>query len=483
MTLSRILGPLTILATCVFLLAIPSISICAPLDAQIEAIISQGASARAHWGVYAVRGRNREVIANVNGGRLFVPASNRKLVSTALALETMGADHVLTTLVHVAQPPAGGVVTGDLVVRAVGDPSWAADNGLLDGRPGRSILTDIARQVSRAGVTRVTGDLVIDTSRFVEPDPIPPAWDWENMQMSFASLPSVFGINHNLGAVRVAPGRPDEPVLVSPLGSVPPFTVINRSVTGRAGSQPTLELRRSIDGRELLVRGSLSADAAEGIRSIPLGEPTLFTARELKAVLAENEVTIDGTVAFSDRSIPVGHVLASVNSVPLPNILSVTNKDSENHLAESLYLLAGAQVFGTASYRASADAEARMWRRLGVDSGDYASSDGSGLSRKNYVTPRAIVALLNGFEGSDVYVESLARTGYRGTLRYRLSGDNLRGRIRGKTGTLDGVTALSGYIDHGTERVVTFSILVNNFNGNTSTIRAKVDEIVELLAK
>src|SRR5690606_8537032 len=155
----------------------------------------------------------------------------------------------------------------------------------------------------------------------------------------------------------------------------------------------------------------------------------------------------------------------------LPNMLSVTNKDSENHLAESLYLLAGAEVFGTGSYRASADTEARMWRRLGVESGDFVASDGSGLSRKNLVTPRALVALLDGFHDSDVYVESLARTGYRGTLRYRLSQEETRGRIRGKTGTLDGITALSGYIDHGSDRVVIFSILVNNYSGNTSTIR------------
>ncbi len=464
-------------------LAVPAAIAAAPLDAQIEAIINQGAAARAHWGVYAVRGRQREVIADVNGGRLFVPASNRKLVSTALALETLGAEYVLRTVAHVAEAPAGGVVSGDLVIRAVGDPGWAADNGLLDGQPGRSVLVNLARQIAGAGITQVRGDLVIDTSRFREPDFIPPGWDWENMQMSFASLPSVFGINHNLGAVRVAPGRVDEPVNVDPMGSVNPFTVINRSVTGRAGSQPTIELRRSLDGRELLVRGALSADAAEGIRSIPLGEPTLFAARELLAILNERGVQVAGKVAFSDRPIPLGQVVGTVSSVPLPKMLAVTNMDSENHLAESLYLLAGAEVFKTASYRASHDAEARMWSRLGVDPSEVMPSDGSGLSRKNLISPRALVRLLDSLEGNGTYVESLARTGYRGTLRYRLSDDAMRGRIRGKTGTLDGVTALSGYIDHGSDRVVVFAILVNNFSGNTSTIRGRVDDIVKLLAQ
>jgi D-alanyl-D-alanine carboxypeptidase/D-alanyl-D-alanine-endopeptidase (penicillin-binding protein 4) len=480
----RITLPLPVLSFLFLLIfAAPTASPAAPLDSEIQALINQGASARAHWGVYAVRGKQREVIADVNGGRLFIPASNRKLVSTALALETLGPEYVLRTVAHVAETPVGGVVSGDLVIRAVGDPSWAADNGLLDGRPGRSVLQDLARQIAEAGITQVRGDLVIDTSRFREADFIPPGWDWENLQMSFASLPSVFGINHNLGAVRVVPGRVDEPVIVEPMGSVNPFTVINRSVTGRAGSQPTIELRRSIDGRELLVRGSLSADAAEGIRSIPLGEPTLFAARELLGILTERGVRIEGKVAFSDRSIPLGQVVGTVRSAPLPNILAVTNKDSENHLAESLYLLAGAEVFTTASYRASYDAEARMWSRLGVDGADVSPSDGSGLSRKNLITPRAIVRLLDSLEGNEVYVESLARTGSRGTLRYRLSDAGMTGRIRGKTGTLDGVTALSGYIDHGNDRVVVFAILVNNFSGNTSTIRGRVDDIVKVLAR
>jgi len=455
----------------------------APLNAEIEGIINRGAAARAHWGVYAVRGNNRQVVADINGGRLFIPASNRKLVSTALALETMGADHVLRTVAHVSDTPVGGVVNGDLVIRAVGDPSWAADNGLLDGRPGRSVLTDLARQIGESGINRVRGDLVIDTSRFREPHFLPPAWDWENMQMSYASLPSVFGINHNLGAVRVSPGRQDEPVIIDPIGSVAPFRVINHSVTGRPGSAPTLELQRALDGRELVVRGSLSSDAAEGIRSIPLGDPALFAAHELYAILTERGVTIDGEVVLSERSIPMGSPVGSVRSVPLPNILNVTNKDSQNQLAESLYLLSGAHVFGTGSYRASADAEARMWRRIGVDSADVVASDGCGLSRKNLVTPQALVRLLEAFEDDDVYVNSMARTGYRGTLRYRLTQDGLRGRVRGKTGTLDGVTALSGYIDHGEGRVVIFSIMVNNYSGNTSTMRARIDEVVQLLAR
>lgn len=454
----------------------------APLDDAIRAEISKGPAARASWGVYAIDAASGKELATVNSERLFLPASNRKIISTALALEMMGGPTAtVETIVHSTAPPSGGTVSGDLVVKAVGDPSWVPE--LLGGRSGRSVLLDLARQVAAAGVSDVTGDLVIDTSRFREPESFPPGWDWENMQESYGSIPAVLGYNRNLASVTVTPGGRGQPVAISVGGAESPFDVVNTSTTGGADAPPTLDLRRSLDGTRLYVRGGLASNAGTSSRAVPMGAPTRFTAAELKAVLGEAGVTVRGEARLSSESIAVGTRLASVKSAPLGEIVAITNRESDNYLAESVYLLAGAAAFSRGSYEAAQKAEERLWTRLKIGRDEYESADGSGLSRKNLVTPHAMVTLLEDLKDNDAFVDSLAVSGRRGTLRFRLGEDGMAGRVKAKTGTLDGVTALSGYVTTAGGRTLVFSIMANNHSSSNTPIRARVDSIVALLAR
>lgn len=472
----------TLLLAATLACLLPSWVGAAPLDDAIRAEISKGPAARASWGVYAIDAATGREVADVNGSHLFLPASNRKVISTALALETMGGPTAtVETVVHSTAAPAGGTVAGDLVVKAVGDPSWVSE--LLGGRSGRSVLMDLARQVAAAGVSEVSGDLVIDTSRFREPESFPPGWDWENMQESYGSIASVLGYNRNLASVTVTPGGRGQPVGISVGGAESPFEVINTSTTGGADAPPTLDLRRSLDGTRLFVRGSVASNTATATRAVPMGAPTRFAGAEFKALLAEAGVTVRGTLRLSGEAIPVGTRLASVKSAPLGDIIAITNRESDNFLAESVYLLAGAAAFSRGSYEASQKAEERLWTRLKITRDEYESADGSGLSRKNLVTPHAMVTLLNSMKDNDAFVDSLAVSGRRGTLRFRLGDDGMAGRVKAKTGTLDGVTALSGYVTTSGGRTIVFSILANNHSSSNAPIRTRVDNIVSMMAR
>jgi D-alanyl-D-alanine carboxypeptidase/D-alanyl-D-alanine-endopeptidase (penicillin-binding protein 4) len=136
-----------------------------------------------------------------------------------------------------------------------------------------------------------------------------------------------------------------------------------------------------------------------------------------------------------------------------------------------------------ANYRAAREAERRFWEGLGVQAGEWQGADGSGLSRQNYITPRALTTLLQKNADLAWWVDSLPVSGRTGTLRYRLSADGMAGRVMAKTGTLDGVSGLSGYVRTNGGGLVAFSIIANNYTTSSSTIRRAIDEIVVELAR
>lgn len=452
----------------------------APLDGEVQAIAARGSGANAHWGVYAVDLDSGRVLVDVNGSRLFVPGSSRKLVPAAMAARQLAGDFPLQTVVH-GGPAEGGTLRGDLVVRAVGDPTWNAE--LRDGRPGSAVLRQLARQVAAAGISTIDGDLVIDTSRFEEPAPLPPAWNWEDFQTSDGPIPAALAIDRSFGRVLVAPGRAGEPLRLSFSSPVAPFELDNRTVTGRPDSVPTIQYFRGLDGHTLTVSGSMASNANEGARLIPLGDPVRFAGETLRAELEGAGVTVRGGVVVTGQARPVGEIYAADTSAPLDAVMARMNQRSDNVVAESVYLLCAANRYGVASYRGAHAAEKEFWSRLGVDSGLVVPQDGSGLSRKNLVAPRAMVDLLAAMRGDALFTGSLAVSGRSGTLRYRMA--ELQGRVRAKTGTLDGVSTLTGYVTTNSGRTVAFAIMVNNYHHDVraSTMRARIDEIVDLLAR
>jgi len=433
------------------------------------------------WGIYAVDSRTGDVLADVNGTRLFVPASNRKIVATALASTAFKADERLRTEVRALGTQSGDVLKGQLAVMASGDPSWTP--ALIGGASGSTRLRALAKAVADAGIKRVDGDLVIDSGPFgSEPDPVPPGWSWEEFSLTHGSTASAFAVNRNLVPVSLAPSAVGRPIDVSFPGTFDVFEVINDSVTLSPGSAPTLSVERLAGGNGIRLRGGMAAGASPVSRAVPAGNPTMVTARMFVDALSREGVTITGDVRMGSVGDGEGKGLGVIEGAPMAEILRECNEDSDNFLAESLYLLAAGRLGGRASYRTAEAVEARYWKSIKVDESWVISADGSGLSRKNAIAPAALVGALRDRMESDWFVESLPRSGYSGTLRARLGGP-LAGRVHAKTGTLDGTSALSGYVKGSSGRTIVFSILANNHSSSNSPIRASIDRIVEIIAE
>ena len=450
----------------------------APLDQQFEKMTSEGGARFALWGIYAAEAESGKVLADINGQRLFVPASNRKLVTAALATGRFKAETRFFTELRCDGLDSSGASRGNVVLYPSGDPTWMAQLG--GGRPGESMLREIARKAREAGLQRVAGDLVIRTGRFEEPSPIPPGWRWDDLDASYAGRPAVLAINEGLAAVRITPaGVGRAPSVVAPESA---FEILNQATTGGAGSASTLRLVRSLEGRTVTVLGAIPAGSQPAIRSLPMGNPVEHAAAVLAEAFKSAGITIDGTVRLLAEAPRGVTVLATVEGATATEALTFCMESSNNFAAESLYLLAGADRFGAASYRASYRLEDEFWKSIGVDPREVSASDGSGLSRENAITPNALVQLLRARRDTEWFVASLPVSGVSGTLRYRLSDDGMARRVRAKTGTLDGASALSGYVSASGGKTIVFSIMANNYTGSANAIRARIDEMVKALA-
>lgn len=455
----------------------PAASEAAPLDGRIERLTSEGAARRAIWGVYAVDAKSGEVIADVNGTRCLVPASNRKLVSTALVSTAYKADETVAT--EFRAPALSGGRAPSVTLHAAGDPSWYPE--FLRGRSGTTVFTELARAAKEKGLNAIEGDVQIDVSLFTNPDPLPPGWVWDNFVETYSSRPAALSFNQNLVGISLKPTAVGSPVQASFPIAVEPFRIVNESVTLGGGAAPTLSVDRALDGSMVTLRGGLPLGTPPSSRAIPLGNAVEVSGALLMEALKKQGITVGGKLVvgrFPER----GSVeLATMQGAPIADLLRVCNEESDNFLAESLYLLAAARLSGRASYASAHAVEENFWKKIKVDPAEVNAADGSGLSRENFVTPRALVELLRAREGDAMFKASLPVSGRTGTLRYRL-GEGLAGRVRAKTGTLDGVAALSGYLTANSGRTIYFSIMANNFASGPGPIRARIDDIVEVLA-
>ncbi len=448
-----------------------------PLLRAAEAQAPAGATDGAFRGYLAARvvdGGTLEVVDELNAGRLFVPASVLKVVTAAAALEHLGPDYRWRTRLTTNGALADGVLDGDLVVEPGADPTWGAffDDGA--GEP----LAALAGQVRARGVTRVTGDLVVDARRF--PGRLHP------LDRSFGDLPyrhgappSGLAVDEATITVRVAPG----PALGAPARVRAPdgVDVINRTLTvGRdrhgAGSLDFLPVWGT---DTLLLRGEYPI--SEPSFTIPASDPApvLRAARRLRDALHAAGVAVEGAVRLQTRTRPApdpAAVLAELHSPPVEELLPEILTRSHNWYADTLILTLGLEVAETGRFDDGVEVVADFVEDL-PDPGtpvppEPALRDGSGLSAANLIAPATVVRVLAHAAGrpwAEKFIDALAGRG-EGTLRAwpRLP------PLAAKTGTLRHTVALAGIIGPDSDAPVVFCYFVNHHTRPRSAARGEI---------
>ena len=445
-----------------------------------------------------------ELVFQHNGLKLFVPASNTKLFTTALALMRLGPDYRFSTTVLAERAPdEAGRVRGSLILVGGGDPNLSGrvipyQKTASTGDP-LTAIKQLADQVIAAGVRRVDGEIVGDDTAYVWA-PHPDGWAMDDALWEYGAPVSALTLNDNAVTVTITPGdQPGDPARLSVSPGVDYYQIDNRTIT-TAGSERKFHIDRDPGSRQLRLWGEIPAKSVPRKMLLGVDDPARFAAMALRDELVARGVAIVGPAVARHRYpnevpdleerdphlAPVGTPVARLLSAPLLDDLRVTNKVSQNLHAE-LALRAVAKVERGIGSREAGIAELEEFlTEIGVDEAEYAITDGSGLSRLNLVAPSALVKLLRYVYASpqrENWISLLPVGGDDGTLSARFTGSAAAGRVHAKTGTLSHVSALSGYARKPSGKTLVFAILVNNYRGSSSEIRATIDRICNFLVE
>jgi D-alanyl-D-alanine carboxypeptidase/D-alanyl-D-alanine-endopeptidase (penicillin-binding protein 4) len=445
-------------------------------------------------GIKIVSLNTGKVVFENDADKYFMPASNMKNFTVAAALEKLGPDFRFVTSVYAnAKPDASGTVKGDLRIYGRGDISisTAFNNG--DYFKGLDNLVD---KIYAAGVRRADGDLVGDESYF-KGFAIPLTWEWDELQWYDGAEISALPINNNAVDLSVMPGKTNgSPCSVTVLPSTSLMTVANECSTTNANHPRMLKVLKPLSLNTLEVSGSMPLGDKGFTGYVAFTHPAEMFMDLLRQRLQLKGIVVVGKTRLSPPnftwvSAPVE--ITSLESPPFREVAAKTMKPSQNMFTETILWTLGEKAGRLSSAFAAEESSVlglgvvrKFVSEIGIPADAVIQYDGSGLSRHDLVTPNAVVTLYaymaKQSRNAQVWRDSLTIGGIDGTLRNRFKGTVAESNIRGKTGTLDQVSALSGYVTTAAGEQLVVSIIVNNVPDPVRTRTSLIDDIVVALA-
>lgn len=419
-----------------------------------------GAKPMARVGFLANSLEDDAVVTSHHPEQLLSGASNIKLYTTAAALVRLGPDFRFETKFASDATIQNGVLEGDLWIIGGGDPTLTSEDRLCEGGATAAITRAVAELANR-GVRRVRGAVVLD-DRYFSDAKYHPGWPSHDRGKPHAiDVSALCAEHHKIEVTARASGGGAEIDLRPQMSGLRIENNVNIVAKGAAKG-----IVARVDGDTLRVSGSVASGDADSTSLYMLDGPKLFGHVALRAF--ENcSISVDhgarpaGLLEAAPRNVMVKLQSAST----LADVVNVTNRESDNLYAEMLLKILGAKFGGAGTSAAGVEVVRGVLRELGVPVEGYAAVDGCGLARDSRISPATTVALLAAMSRTrfyDIYKNSLPGAGESpGTLRKRMKESLFSGRVRAKTGSLDGVTSLSGYVDAANGETFVFSCLTN----------------------
>jgi serine-type D-Ala-D-Ala carboxypeptidase/endopeptidase (penicillin-binding protein 4) len=437
------------------------------------------------WGVMVQSLESGEILYRLNPTTLLMPASNMKIVTVAAAADRLGWDFRFETRLLSSAPVVGGALRGDLVVVGSGDPTLTT----RAGNPA-AIFEGWAEQLKAAGISAIEGSIIGDDNVF-DDQGLGSGWSWDYLAYGYAA--PVGGLQYNEGIVRLIFRAGDiagDPVSIQVDPAYSGLTIDNRVITCAKNGRLELDLLRLPGSNMLRVAGTVPAGTAGFSRTASVDNPTEHFVGALRAALESRGVRVHGQAIDVDvlpapPDLTGARVILTHRSEPLSVMARVLMKESQNLYADTLLATLGA-ASGSGNARAGRKLVEEVLVGWGIAPQNFVMSDGSGLSRYNYLTAEALVAILRQMHMSpdhgEVFAGTLPVAGRDGTLSLRFKGTRAEGTTRAKTGSIANVRSLSGYVTTADGEPLAFSMLANNFTFPAPTVTAVIDLAVERLA-
>jgi D-alanyl-D-alanine carboxypeptidase/D-alanyl-D-alanine-endopeptidase (penicillin-binding protein 4) len=395
---------------------------------EVDSLIAQPQFRTAQWGILVVDPATGDTLVSRNAGKLFIPASNEKIITSAVALTQLGGGYSYRTTFATRGTRTDSVLDGDLIVIGRGDPS------LSDAMRGNAMaaMDSIADSVAARGIRRITGSLVSGGNAFPD-STLGFGWEWDDLGGYYAAGVDELFINEGMPPDRL-----------------------------RAGG------------------------GVDSLFSGPGMDPDRVYLAALDTALAHRGILVaQGVAPRSLDPLPAIDTLFVLQSPPLTKILPALLKPSQNQIAEILFKTVGLERGGAGTADSARKVVMRQLLDWGARPDGYVIHDGSGMSRHDLVTPETIVRVLDVMQHDTAfasYYAAMPIAGIDGTIKNRMKGTLAVNNVHAKTGSVDMARSLSGYVTTADGERLIFSILCNNYTTPSSSVTGLADVIAASLA-
>jgi D-alanyl-D-alanine carboxypeptidase/D-alanyl-D-alanine-endopeptidase (penicillin-binding protein 4) len=473
---------------------------------RVARILAAPDVSKGYWGLFVQDADTGEVLFAQNADHYFLPASNAKLFTAALAMATLGPDYRFHTTIETrAAIDANGALQGDLVFIGRGDPNLSNRKVPFESRtardgPPEKILAELADAVAARGVKQITGDVIADDSYFAG-GAYPSGWAIDDMLWSYGVPVSAIEINEGALSIQLVPGESAGlPAIHTSDSLAGIFQIHNLVTTVPRGAEHKIAVERDPGSPDIYLRGTVPVGAPPRTLVVANDRPAEYAAALLKKLLEARGIQISGqaharhsgdpgaefTASPVGTRVDAATVLAEHISQPLSETLRVMDKVSQNLHAEMYLRTAAREKTSDSTEDAAIQFEEDFRKGIGITDADAVMSDASGLSRKDMVTPQSEVMLLRWAAKQPwfaIFRTSLPIAGVDGTLTDRMAHTTAAERIFAKTGSLSHVDSLAGYATTMRGTRLVFSIMLNNHNlkgrAATDTIDAIAIAMIE----
>ena len=419
------------------------------------------------WGVMVKSLKTGEVLYKRNADKLFIPASNMKLFTSAAALLLLDSDFTYETNFYINGDVEKDVLKGDLIIQGSGDPTIS--NRFYEGTQTK-LFEDWADTLKAKGIWAITGNIYGDDSYFDNVG-LGKGWMLEYESKWYAAPSGALSFNDNSIEIKIEPTEVNLPAKISIIPKTDYVQIVAKVVTVDENSDTSISVSRLRGTNLISVTGTIKKDSNPIIEHVSISAPTMFFLSVLREVFEKKGIAVKGRVGGMDsaeKSIDSDNLtpIYTHRSVPLKTILRELNKNSNNFYAEQLLKTIGLEFYNYGTIENGVKACKDIFNSMGINSDNLVMADGSGLSRLDLVTPRQIVNLLSFMYKSDEYTnfyESLPIAGVDGTLIDRMKKTSAENNVHAKAGYNKNVSTLSGYLKTISGEQLVFSIMVNNY--------------------
>jgi D-alanyl-D-alanine carboxypeptidase/D-alanyl-D-alanine-endopeptidase (penicillin-binding protein 4) len=453
------------------------------LRTRLDQIFSDPLLSHAQLGAEVFSLDRSEMLYEKNAQRLFIPASCNKLVTGAVALIRLGPKYRFRTEVKPFGQIENGTLNGNLVISGNGDPS----NSLQFTDEPFATFMMWAAELKEKNIHRIIGDIVGDDTAFGGPR-LGLGWEWNDLSQAYAAPVGALQFYSNALEIQITPGseKGDTALIrTSPLQNY--IKINNQIVTGPEGSPPDIRIQKSDIDETIDAFGTIPLGTTLW-RNVAVRNPTLYYLSSLNYVLSKEGIDTKACrfrTGKVDQELPALSWSLSSDSAELSWLIIPILTDSLNLPAETLVRSLGLELRHEGTFNKGKEVVEESLDQMGIKTGTYSFADGSGLSRLNLQSADALVRLL-WFMYRDrnfrYFYDALPIAGVDGTLSERMKGTKAENNVHAKTGSMTGVSSISGYVKTGNGEMLAFSVAVNNFIGSKEPVESLQDKIIELLA-